>query len=272
MMCTFQQWIRTLAVAVGATVLMAGPASAQQIAPIVQETVPYRPVPPGGASYTMLLPPMQADGQRTTLNSNLDDNTALWHFRSAWNVAALNCLGADQTAILQGYSSFLKKYSRGLAAANAAIDQRFVRQNGSQARGIRAREAYMTQVYNYFALPPANEAFCNAALGIANEYLAAPPASASELAAAGLPRFEAVFQGFFRQYQEYQVASAAWDERWGAMYGSSQPGYVAVHSVLGGSYRVDLNSPADTGAAAQPLPADSAATPVVQPILTGERG
>ena len=263
-----QQWLRPLAVAFGLTALSVAPASAQQVAPIVQETVPYRPVPPGGASYTMMLPPLQADGQRTTLNSNLDDSTALWHFRSAWNVAALNCLGSDQTAILQGYASFLKKYSRALAAANAAIDQRFVRQNGSQARGIRAREAYMTQLYNYFALPPANEAFCNAALGLASEYLAAPPASASELAAAGLPRFEAVFQDFFRQYQEYQVASAAWDERWGAMYGSSQPGYVAVHGLLGGSYSVDLNAPADTGAVTAPVANDAAAAP----ILRGERG
>ena len=263
-----QQWLRPLAVAFGLTALSVAPASAQQVAPIVQETVPYRPVPPGGASYAMQLPPLQADGQRTTLNSNLDDNTALWHFRSAWNVAALNCLGSDQTAILQGYASFLKKYSRALAAANAAIDQRFIRQSGSQARGIRAREAYMTQLYNYFALPPANEAFCNAALGLASEYLAAPPASASELAAAGLPRFEAVFQDFFRQYQEYQVASAAWDERWGAMYGSSQPGYVAVHGLLGGSYSVDLNAPADTGAVTAPVANDAAAAP----ILRGERG
>ena len=130
----------------------------------------------------------------------------------------------------------------------------------------------MTQVYNYFALPPAQADFCGTALAIANEFLAAPPESANDFAAASLPRYEAVFQNFFRQYQEYQVASAAWDDRWGAMYGSSQPGYVAVHSLLGGSYRVDLNAPVETGAAAEPVSDDSAATPVVQPILAGERG
>jgi len=244
--------------------------------PVAEEVAPYRPIPPGGAAYTMELPPLQADGLRTTLNSNLDDNATLWHFRSAWNVAALNCLSADQAAILQGYSAFLRKYSRSLAAANAALDQRFVRENGSRVRGIRAREAYMTQVYNYFALPPANEDFCNTALGIANDFLAAPPADARALSGPGLQRFEAVFQEFYRQYQQYQVDSAAWDQRWGALYGPSQPGYVAVYGILGpnlSATRVDLNAPADTGAIpVLTAPTEGADTPAITPILTGERG
>jgi hypothetical protein len=223
----------------------------------------------------MLLPPLQADGVRTTLNSNLDANSTLWHFRSAWNVAALNCIQADQTAILQGYSAFLRKYSRVLSAANTALDQRFGRERGSRVAGIKAREAYMTQVYNYFALPPAQADFCGTAQAIATEFLAAPPASASDFAAANLPRYEAVFQEFFRQYQQYEVDSAAWDERWGAMYGTSQPGYLAVHGILASGLtasRVDLNAPAETGEGIVTVPQDGAGTPAVQPILVGERG
>lgn len=259
-------WVKPVAAAFGALAVWGAPASAQPLmpsavaAPVVQEPTPYRPVPPGGAAYAMQLPPLQADGLRATLNSNLDENSTLWHFRSAWNVAALNCLDASQQPILEGYRKFLTTYSRTLAATNRALDQRFRTEQGSA--GIRARENHMTQVYNYFALPPAQREFCNTALAIANEFLAAPPASAHELAAANLPRYEAVFQEFYRQYEHYQVASAAWDERWGALFGDSQPGYVAVHGYAGaGGGIVNLNAAAQAGVAA----------PLVPPVAEGER-
>lgn len=276
-----QHWLMTVAISFCATALSAAPGSAQQLAqraaplPIVQEAVPYRPIPPGGAAYTMLLPPLQADGQRTTLNSNLDANATLWHFRSAWNVAALNCLQPDQAPILIGYSAFLRKFSRPLAAANSALDEQFVRARGSRNAGIKAREAYMTQVYNYFALPPAQTEFCGTALAIANDFIATPPADANDFAAANLARYEAVFQNFFRQYQQYQVDSAAWDERWGAMYGTSQPGYLAVHGILGSGLsasRVDLDAAAQTEPATSGTVPEGASTPAFQPILVGERG
>jgi hypothetical protein len=251
------RWAIAMAIVAGG---WATAASAQILPPLepapAAEAVPYRPVPPGGAAYAMELPPLQADGRRTTLNSNLDANSTLWHFRSAWNVAALNCLAPEEAPILQGYAAFLKQYSRALSAANVALDQRFARELGSRGAGIVARENYMTQVYNYFALPPAQSDFCNAALAIATDYLAAPPASAGELAAANLPRYEAVFQDFYRQYQQYQVASAAWDDRWGAMFGSTQPGYVAVHGYGGaGRSLIDLNAPVAPAEVAGPLEA-----------------
>jgi hypothetical protein len=30
-------------------------------------------------------------------------------------------------------------------------------------------------------------------------------------------------------YEQYRIDSAAWDERWGELFGHTQPGYVAVH-------------------------------------------
>lgn len=227
----------------------------------------------------MLLPPLGPNGQRMTVNSNLDEDSTLWHFRSAWNVAALNCMDPAHAGILEGYGAFLKKYAKVLSATNTAIDQRFRREHGSRNDAVKAREAYMTQVYNYFALPPARADFCNVAVQIASEFQASPPDDPKTFAMSSLPRYEAVFQTFFRQYEEYRVASAAWDARYGSRYGSSQPGYVAVHGVSGPTVAatlVNLNAPASTGeitdaqtGARIPLiavPEDTVSTPIVQPV------
>jgi hypothetical protein len=234
----------------------------------------------------MVLPPMEANGQRATVNSNLDEDSTLWHFRSGWNVAALNCLDASEAEpILEGYRTFLTKYRRQLSAANTAIDQRFRREHGSRGNeAIKAREAYMTQVYNYFALPPARADFCNVALQIANEFLAAQPEDPKAFAAAALPRYETAFQNFFRQYNQYQVDSAAWDVRYGERYGASQPGYVAVHSITMPSVAtslVNLNAPEPAGEVVDeetgaripiiPVPDENVTTPVVQPVPEGQR-
>lgn len=230
----------------------------------------------------MVLPPLGPDGQRITINSGLDEDSTLWHFRSGWNVAALNCLDAGEEPILEGYRTFLTKYRRALSRANTDIDKRFRREHDSRSSAIKAREAYMTQVYNYFALPPARAAFCNVALQVANEFLLAQPEDPKAFAAAALPRYETAFQNFFRLYAQYQIDSGAWDARYGAQYGASQPGYVAVHSITAptvASSLVNLNAPAtatevvdpETGARIPviPVPDETVTTPVVQPIPEG---
>lgn len=246
--------------------------------PPVAEAIPYRPIPPGGASYTMTIPPLAPDGKRMTVNRNLGEHDTLWHFRSAWNVAALNCHGPVHQPIVDGYGAFIKLHDPALDVANAAIDQRYREQNGSRSEGVKAREAFMTQVYNYFALPPARTGFCSTALQIANESLASPPDDANAFAATNLQRLDAVFDRFFREYDRYRTASAEWDAKYGALYGSSQPGYVAVHGVPGINLASGIIDPAQqpvgqvldpaTGARI-PLSAgteESFATPVVQPL------
>jgi hypothetical protein len=242
--------------------------------------IPYRPIPPGGASYVMEVPPVGPDGVRRTINTGLDPDQTLWHFRSGWNVAALNCLDAGQEPILEGYGAFLRNYQRKLSATNTAIDAKFRREHGNGRNvAVKAREAFMTQVYNYFALPPARADFCNLVNAIAVEYLAAPPEDANQFAAASLARIEAVFDQFFRGYEQYRVDSAAWDVRYGAQYGASQPGYVAVHSLTApgvGASLTAASQPAlagevldpDSGALIPVIPVDegSVSTPVVQPV------
>jgi len=229
----------------------------------------------------MAVPLRGPDGAWITLNKNLDDNQALWHLRSGWNVAALNCLDPAHEPILKGYGEFLKKYSRKLSSTNTALDAQYRKDLGSRQAGVQAREAFMTQVYNYFALPGARAGFCDASLAMANEFLAEPPADPVPFAKANLSRLESVFEQFFDAYEQYLVASAAWDTRYGAQYGASQPGYVAVHgtnlptvaATLTDTGRAQLTAeitdPA-TGARIPliAVPENADATPVVQPIAT----
>jgi hypothetical protein len=247
-------------------------------APPPVEAIPYRPLPPGGAAYTMDIPPIGPDGQRMTINKGLDENETLWHFRSSWNVAALNCLDPEHQPILETYGAFLRKYQRKLTQTNTALDAQFRREYGSRNEAVRAREAFMTQVYNYFALPPARADFCNVMLGIANEYAAAPPDDPMPFAASSLARIDAVFERFFRAYEQYLADAAAWDARYGAMYGASQPGYVAVHGLatpsVGASLTASVPAPVEevvdpeTGARIPviPAPETTVSTPVVQPV------
>jgi len=244
----------------------------------VVEVIPYRPVPPGGADYVMAIPLAGPDGTRQTVNSNLGEDATLWHFRSAWNVAALNCLEPEYQPILDGYGAFLKKHARKLTATNNALDQQYRREYKTRSEATKAREALMTQVYNYFALPPTRPGLCATGLAIANEYQAAPPEDIVAFSASGLQRFEAVFAQFFRDYEQYQVASAQWDLKYGTRYGASQPGYVAVHGAAGPAIAATLPNPnanvvgqvldPDTGARIPLLaPIEGAvSTPIVQPV------
>jgi hypothetical protein len=259
---------------------------------VVVEAIPYRPLPPIGAPYEMSMPLRLSDGEWHTVNTGLDDKETLWHFRSGWNVAALNCSGPEYEPITAGYGAFLQRFSRELAAANRDIERQFRDEAETARDAIRAREAHMTQVYNYFAMPGARSQFCTTALAVANDALLTPPEDPTIFAATGLARYEAAFRQFFGDYARYETLSADWDRRYGAQYGASQPGWVAVHGASGPGVAASLlrgepqpigevfdpatgamipviSAPADGGAqpVVQPLPIDEAVTsPVAQPV------
>jgi hypothetical protein len=253
--------------------------------PPVVEAVPYRPIPPVGSSYAMATPPIGPDGVRQTINTGLDENDTIWNLRSVWNVAALNCLDEAHKPILDGYSAFLKKNVKKLSAVNTALDKKYRTAEGSASAGRKAREVHMTQVYNYFATPAAIPEMCNVALAVSNEYLAEPPKDLAAFSAAALPRFEAVYLAFFDAYDRYRAESAAWDAKWGAQYGASQPGYVAVHGAAQPTIATALNAATGTPVTSQVvdpdtgapipvvnLPAATGSTPVVQPLPKDEAG
>jgi len=249
------------------------------------EVIPYRPLPPSGATYIMAIPARGPDGRHLTVLRGTDDDTRLWYFRSAWNVAALNCIGPEYEPILEGYRAFLKDNAKTLRAVNQRIDKSYRKAYPTASAAIKAREKLMTTVYNYFALPPARLEFCQAALRVASAQAAMPKPDAAALASANFALWETPFENFFTAYEQYQRDSAAWDARYGARYGASQPGYLAVQAARAtGVPQVGLSDPAsttvqpvaqagvvidDTSGAAIPVipaPQQGQSTPVVQPV------
>lgn len=174
--------------------------------------IPPRPQPPMGAAPNLSIPPLNAYGIRETVNTGLSSAQAIWNFRSAYNVAALNCVGLEYAPILTGYGEFLKTHSKTLSTANRELDKRFKDEFGS--RYIRERETYQTQVYNYFALPPVHSAFCDAALAVTVDLKLVPQGELETFAPTALAKFDSVFREFFNSYDQYKSDLVAWKARY----------------------------------------------------------
>nr|WP_086493764.1 hypothetical protein [Novosphingobium panipatense] len=225
-MCSKTPMRRGGLLASGAAALLAGCGAPPKVAvapppppPVV--VIPPRPQPPLGASPTMVIPARLADGSRATVNSGISAAQALWNLRSAYNVAALNCTGDQGAPILAGYTEFQKKYARTLTATNKALDKEYRARFGAKA--IREREAYQTQVYNFFALPPVVPSLCRAALELTGALQAVPAAQLESFAAAsGLAGAEAPFRAFFDSYEQYQSDLAAWESQYGASFAAAE--------------------------------------------------
>jgi hypothetical protein len=228
----------------------------------------------------MTLPARGPDGRRLTVNSNLTDDQLVWNLRSAWNVAALNCLAPEYEPILQGYRAFLTGNVRGLKAVNDRIEKTYTSRFKVRRDAIVARDGYTTQVYNFFAEPAARAGFCRAALDMANRALAAPPKNPLAFAQANFDGLLVPFEQFFNEYEAYQRASAEWDAKWGAMYGASQPGWVAVQqhraglAIDQGPGAVQTVIDPETGLPVPVIPVNEGVTsqPVIQPIGPGTGG
>lgn len=205
------------AVAAGIALLSAcAPAPAPpppSVAPPPVVRIPQKPYPPSGAAPNLTIPQRGADGIRRTVNSGLTGAQSVWNLRSAYNVAALNCRRSEHAQILAGYSDFLKTHSRTLSSINRSLDRQYKQQFGSSY--IREREAYQTQVYNYFALPPVLPAFCDAALAVGRDMQTIGTGQLEGFAPAGLSRIEAAFLEFFDRYDRYRADLADWEARYG---------------------------------------------------------
>lgn len=226
-----------IAVVAMLSVVLAGCAVKEEpaAAPVVynygpQERIPYRPLPPGGASYVMEIPRIGPDGVRRTVNTDITDDEMVWHFRSGWNVAALNCSRDRHQQVVDAYSSYITDHSRALREVNKRLEQGYLKEAKTRRDGIKTREQQMTMVYNFFALPPARVNFCRAALDISNRASIAPIDDPIAFARDNFPVLIAPFQDFFTKYEEYERNSAEWDRKWGEQYGHSQPGWVAVQA------------------------------------------
>jgi len=174
--------------------------------------IPPRPLPPLGASAALAVPAVGLNGVRQTVNAGISPTQATWNVRSAFNVAALNCQRPEHAEILTAYKAFLKAHKTGLAKINHAVDGEFRKKFG--AAFIRPREAYMTQVYNYYAFPPTVSRFCDAALLMARESQSLKSAELNAFSARNLAMLDTVFENFFRSYEQYRADAAAWDAKY----------------------------------------------------------
>ncbi len=179
--------------------------------------IPYRPWIPEQPSGTLIIPPKDASGVRQTVNLGASPMQKSWNFRSAYNVAALNCNDPKYAAIVPNYRAFLRTHARGLATVNRAVDAEFRARHG--AAFVRHREAYMTKVYNFYALPPTLPAFCNAALAVSEEAKTGARVGAlNTFTALALPKLDAVLEDFYNRYDQWIIGGDAWDRQYAALY------------------------------------------------------
>ena len=174
--------------------------------------VPWKPTPPNNASPNFVPPAVGPDGLRVSVNRNISTAQAVWNLRSGYNVAALNCLEPRHAQILVNYRAFLRTHAKALRVANLKVDSEW---RGKYGPGfVKARETYMTEVYNRFAMPPTLTAFCDAALAMSNDAKAVKVGQLDRFAATSLPNLEIVFDDFFRRYDQYKTDLAAWEAKW----------------------------------------------------------
>ncbi|MGH6786328.1 MAG: hypothetical protein ACREBO_05820 [Novosphingobium sp.] len=189
------------------------PPPAPVVIPVV--VIPPKPYPPMRAAPNLTIPAVGLDGVRQTVNARISTAQTTWNLRSAWNVAALNCQQPQHAGILTGYKAYLKTHARALRAANLGVDAAYKKQAGIKGTAwIRAREAYMTKVYNYYASPPTLPAFCDAALAMSLASAQVPVGGLDAFSAAELPKIEGVFENFFKAYEQYRVDLALWEARY----------------------------------------------------------
>jgi hypothetical protein len=114
--------------------------------------------------------------------------------------------------IVVNYRAFLKAQVRKLTTVNKAVDDEFKAKFGPKF--IAPRELYMTQVYNYFALPPIQPSFCDAALAMSIEAATVKSADLDSFAARSLPMLEQVFLRFYTSFDQYRVDLTAWQAKY----------------------------------------------------------
>ena len=90
-----------------------------------REKVPPMPTPPAGLPAAITVPPVDAGGAYLTINHGLEPAEAMWHVRSALNVAALGCRGPQEAGIIAAYNALLKTQAGPLGKALKATEARY---------------------------------------------------------------------------------------------------------------------------------------------------
>lgn len=174
-------------------------------APVARAPMPR---PPMRAATNLNIPAPDANGRYPTPNQNLSEAGHLWHLRSALNVAVLQCAKAGDPAETQ-YNAFLTRHRTRLSAAYATLEREYRGRHPGDWRD--AFDDAMTRVYNFYAQPPARQAFCAAGLEAITAAATVEPAALSAHASQALAALDRPFTDFYRAYADYRVELAAWN-------------------------------------------------------------
>ncbi len=190
----------------GCTRTVAPPPVAATLAP----AAPAVAAMPAGGRPGMTIPARAADGGWFTPNRALSRDAAVWHLRTALNVAALACRGSQEAALAAGYNRWLAARSARLKSAEAALSAQY------RAGGADWQDRYddsMTRLYNFWAQDFARAGFCAAAI----DTLAAPePADFDAFAVERLAAMEKPFTDFFAAYDAWRRGAAGTPVRYAA--------------------------------------------------------
>lgn len=170
------------------------------------------PTPPMGSAPDMDLPDQDAAGKYMTPNRNMTGQQALWHVRMALNVAALGCRVPGEPAKVQ-YNQMLRQHVLPLKLANDATEEFYKARYG--VNSFMMREKTNTIVYNYFALPPAQKAFCETAVAVLTTINGMTADQLIGYAPNALAQLEAPFQAFWEAYADYLRRLEEWRRRFG---------------------------------------------------------
>ncbi|WP_342248707.1 hypothetical protein [Sphingomonas sp. OTU376] len=170
-----------------------------------------RPLPPAGATFNQLIPAIAADGRYDTVNHHISREQTAWHVRAALNVAALGCRDEAERETVAAYNAMLGRHRASLAAADTAVKAQYRARYGAGWDSRHDRD--MTRVYNFFAQPPAQTGFCRVARDVLAEVGQVRPEAFAAFAAEALPRLEAPFTDFYRDYDAWRIADRAWGSR-----------------------------------------------------------
>lgn len=174
--------------------------------------IPPRPLPPGNAAVTQILPGRGMDGKFVTANSNISGDRAFWQLKIGLNVAAIGCRGLEETTLVAAYNDIIKNHGKVIRSTEKTVISQLGKETGTN--GVSARDRLSTQLFNYFAQPPAHNGFCARANEIAQLVSTTPTTQVVTDAPAHLARLDQPFLEFYEAYAQYQADAVAWDAKY----------------------------------------------------------
>lgn len=193
--------------------------------------IPPRPLPPGNAAITQPLPPRDVTGRFVTINSNVDPDRAFWQLKTGLNVAAIGCRGPEEATMVAAYNQIIKSHTRTIQATERKVIAALGKSN--RTTGVKERDRLSTQLFNYFAQPPAQRDFCLRAVTLAQTVATTPSAQVVANAPQQLATLDEPFIQFYTAFEQYKLDASAWDAQYGAAYGPA-PATAAMAAPTGG--------------------------------------